>query len=95
MGHRPRSHLDLLYPDIGKKVEKRQQKQISSTSNRVTRIFMGRDKVFTSDFRSNKLKWLPGEIVKVSGPLSYHVKIAQGVIRHHVISLRRCYTNQY
>ena len=94
MGRRPRSHIDLLHPDIGKKVEERQQKQISSTSNRVTRIFKVRDKVFARDFRSNKLKWLPGEIVKVSGASSYHVKIAQGVIRRHVNSLRRCYSNQ-
>ena len=94
MGHRPRSHIDLLHPDIGKKVEERQQKQISSTSNRVTRNFKVGDKVFARDFQSNKLKWLPGEINKVSGPLSYHVKIAQGVIRHHISSLRRCYSNQ-
>ena len=94
MGRRLRSHLDLLHPDIGKKVEERQQKQISSTSNRVTRIFKVGDKVFARVFRSNKLKWLPGEIVNVSGPSSYHVKIAQGVIRRHVNSLRRCYSNQ-
>ena len=65
MGRCPRSHLDLLHPDIGKNVEEHQQKQISSTSNRVTRIFKGGDKVFAIAFQSNKLKWLPGEIVKV------------------------------
>ena len=91
MGRRPRSHLDLLHPDIGKKIEERQQKQIY---NRVTRVFKVGDKVFARDFRSNKLKWLHGEIVKVSGPVSYQVKIAQGVVRRHVNSLRKCDSGQ-
>ena len=32
-------------------------------------------------------KWIPGVVVKVTGPLSYHVKIAGGVLRRHVDQL--------
>jgi len=34
---------------------------------------------------------MPGEIVKISGPLSYHVKVADETVRRHVDGLRKCF----
>ena len=45
--------------------------------------------VYTKDFSSSPLIWIPGTIVKVTGPLSYHVKLSDGsVVRRHVDTVR-------
>ena len=83
MGRRPRSPLDMLFPDVGKTVEKAQEKQKKYHDNsKKLRIFSVGDKVLAKNFRSSRPKWLVGEVVKVSGPLSYVIKLTNG--RRHV-----------
>jgi len=50
------------------------------------------DKVFAQDFCSNKVKWMPGDAVEVTGPSSHHVRVSSGVIRQHfdALSQRFC-----
>ena len=38
------------------------------------------------------VKWMPGEIVQVTGPLSYQVRVATGTVRRHVDSIRPRYS---
>ena len=91
MGRRPRSLLDLLHPDSAERMESRQ-----SFPGQGTRSFEVGDNVFALDFRSKKVKWMPGEVVKevvkVTGPLSCQVKDESGVIRRHIYALRKHYS---
>ncbi len=48
------------------------------------RSFKLNDRVFIRDFPKAKT-WLPGKIVAVKGPLSYHVELSDGrIVRRHV-----------
>ena len=85
MGRRPRSALDLTHPDTAQRVTDHQQKQSSEkTTSRSLRSFQVTDPVFVRDFRSSGVLWMPGEVVRVTGPLSYHVRVSIGIVRHHV-----------
>ena len=86
MGRRLRCQLDLVHPDTAKKILQRQDKQI--TSNAKLRSFEVGDKVFVRNFPGTK-KWVPGTIVKKTGPLSYHIKSTDGInFPRHVDHLR-------
>ena len=41
-------------------------------------MFSVGEKVLAENFRSSRPKWLVGEVVKVSGPLSYVIKLNNG-----------------
>ena len=47
------------------------------------------DKVFVRDFRGPGVRWMAGEVTRITGPLSYHVKVATGVLRRHVDNIRQ------
>ena len=85
MGRRPRSHLDLLIPDMASKMQHKQQNQKYHHDKRSQHwtLKVG-DKVSIKNFQARD-SWLPGTIVKVSGPLSFHVELQDGrIIRRHV-----------
>ena len=45
--------------------------------------------MYAENFTGSPPKWLQGTVVKVTGPLSYHVKLESGhTVRRHVDSLR-------
>ena len=47
------------------------------------------DKVYVENFPSKNPRWIPGTIVKVTGPLSYEVEFANGAhVRRHVDNVR-------
>ena len=81
MGRRIRTCLDLCRPDTTQKVIQKQEKW----SNRFhCRNFKIGDKNFTGS-----QKWIPVEVIKVNGHLSYVLKTNNGVhIRRHVDHLR-------
>ena len=56
------------------------------------RTFKVMDKVFVRDFRVRHVKWMPGVIVKVTGPVSYQVRVSTGVVRRHVDGIRLRYS---
>ena len=91
MGRRLRSRLDLLYPDVSRRVEKQQDRQKQTHDNTLPlRSFAEGDCVYAEDFTSSPCKWNAGTIVEVSGPLSYVVRLENGaVVRRHVDNIRK------
>lgn len=86
MGRRLRNRLDLYFPTAEKKVIQAQERQKKyHDKSKTLRTFCIGDHVLIKNFRSKKPKWLAGSIVKCSGPLSYHIRLSDGVItRRHV-----------
>ena len=71
-GHRLRSHLDLLMPSATTRANAKQQQQ---KVNLVNREFA----VYIRNFRGIP-QWIPGIVDKCCGPVSYPVKLNDGVI---------------
>ena len=90
MGRRLRSRLDRLFPNLTERVENQQSKQAKQhDSTKTLRTFKTGDRVFVKNFSTTPLTWIPGRVVKVTGPLSYHVELLSGhVVRRHVDAIR-------
>lgn len=92
MGRRLRSRLDLLFPDVSRRVESQQTRQKQShDSSKPVRTFAVGDLVYAENFSpSAMVKWTPGKIAKATGPLSYHIQLTDGsIVRRHVDHMRR------
>ena len=90
MGRRLRTHLDLLYPDISVRMENKAEKNISGKK---PRKFTIGEKVYAKNFHGSR--WLPAEIIKVTGPLSYQVETEDSfVLRRQVDHLRKRFSNE-
>ncbi|CAC5360425.1 unnamed protein product [Mytilus coruscus] len=74
-----------------KRVQERQQKQKNyhdkKSVNRQINLGQG---VFARNFAiGSKIKWIPGDVIKQSGPLSFHIKLPDGrIIRRHIDHIR-------
>ena len=90
-GHRLRCKLDTWYPDVSRRVEHQQMKQkLAHDTSAPQRSFDVGDLVFAENFTGTPPKWLPGTVVAVTGPLSYHVDLDSGpTVRRHVDSVRK------
>ena len=75
MGRRLRIHLDLLHPDTVSRVNEKQEKSIPG---RAPRQFRFGERVYAKNFHGPK--WIPGEIIKITGPLLYQVETQEGLI---------------
>ena len=83
MGRRLRSQLDLLQPDLPSKIEYSQANQKSNHDLKKShRTFVEGDLVYAENFTSRNQKWIPGIIDKITGPLSYVIKLSDGVTIH-------------
>ena len=90
MGRRLRTVYDLLHPDIQEKVETKQTK-IPQPHQKIRTFSIG-DKLYAKNY-SGSPTWIPVTVVKVTGPVSYHVETENGiVIRRHTDQLRLRYT---
>ena len=92
MGRRPRSALDLLFPEVSSKVESQQcrQKKAHDSNALPARSFSVNDPIFARNFTGGSPNWLPGRVTKVTGPLSYEVELLSGgTVRRHVDAVRR------
>ena len=79
-----RTRFDLLKPDLKNVVSSKQYHDQHSKF----RNFATGQLVMVRDFRSAK-KWIPGEIMSQSGPLSYTIKLNDGrIIHRHVDHLQ-------
>ena len=59
------------------------------------RNFAVGDLVYTRDFSTPTVTWTPGSVVKVNGPLLYHIELADGrTIRRHVDAIRKRHSVQ-
>ncbi len=91
MGRRPRSVLDLLFPEVSSKVESQQsrQKKAHDSNTLPVRSFSVNDMVFARNFTGGSPNWLPGCVTKVTGPLSYEIELLSGgIVRRHVDAVR-------
>ena len=97
MKRRLRSRLDLLHPEVSKKVEAKQEKQKAEhDTSQPIRKFSVNDNVLVRNLPSNNPKWIPGVIVKVTGPLSYVVQLLDGrLMRKHVDHIIRRNSSNY
>lgn len=87
MGRKPRSHLDLLHPDVGARREEKKSRKGGETKS----FFKPGDWVFNKDF-SQGPPWLPGVICRQTGPVSFMVDLWDSrQIRRHQGHLRVCH----
>ena len=86
MGRCLKCRLDNLFPNISHRVEEKQSKQKEGRDNKkVPRSFVVGDLVYVEDFTPSKHKWILGTVAKVTGPVSYVVKLMDGrEVRRHI-----------
>ena len=84
LGRKPRSRLDLVYPENGRKVRQSQasQKQAHDWHAEEHTTQEG-EAVYASNFRRGP-KWLPGILKESTGPTSFAVQLENGqLLRRH------------
>ncbi|CAI5686860.1 unnamed protein product [Oreochromis niloticus] len=84
MGRKPRSHLDLLRPDVGARVTQSQSGQkVRHDLHARSCVFKHGDCVYIKNFTGGS-QWLPGIIHHSSGPVSFVVELLDGRrVRRH------------
>ena len=88
MGINIRTRLDLLKPNIRKRVEEKEQDQELRSSHSPTRKLNVGQAVVARDYRGGN-KWVLGIITAHSGPLSYEVRVAPSTVwRRHIDQFR-------
>ena len=78
MGRRLKTHLDLLHPDLTETVRSKQHDNVKVTSKCV-RSFSLQEPVFVRNYAKGP-KWMAGVVESVSGPVSYVVKLLNGLL---------------
>ena len=84
LGRKPRSRLDLVYPEIGRKVRQSQvfQKQAHDWHAK-ERTMQEEEAVYASNFRRGP-KWLPEILKESNSPTSFAVQLENGqLLRRH------------
>ena len=91
LGRPLRTRLDLVKPNLNRKMVNQQHQQGIKAANekgRQQRQLVVGDAVMSQDYRGD-LKWRSGLIVKKTGPLMYEVQVAPGIVWHrHIDQLR-------
>ena len=92
-GRRPRTLLDLVFPNIATRVQRKQENQkVIHDKSAKERSFKVSDTVYIKKFPNSK-EWLPGKIVKVLGPLSFEIETNDGTtVRRHIDHIRSRHT---
>ena len=79
-----------MKPCLQERIQARQQKQ-KEVHDRQTREVIPRGRVYTKNYRRAGLKWLPGKIVSVPGPVSAIVELTDRTkVRKHFDQIRKC-----
>lgn len=86
-----KSHLDLIKPDISRRVEFKQQMQKSAHDSRTrSRHFIEGEEVFAHNFRHDP-PWVAGKIIKSTGPSLFKITLKDGrVIRRYQNHIQKC-----
>ena len=86
-----RTRLDLVQPSVERRVDQKQIQQKLYHDRAACRKFIVGSLVYIKNFGTGS-KWLPGVVVKVTGPVSYVVKLSDGreQKRHVDHMLARC-----
>ena len=84
LGRKPRSRLDLVYLEIGRKVRQSQASQKQAHDwHAKEHTTQGREAVYASNFRRGP-KWLPGILKESTSPTSFAVQLENGqLLRRH------------
>ena len=84
LGRKPKSHLDLLRPDVGAKVARSQENQkVRRDQHARERLLQQGDCVYVKNFAAGS-PWLPGVIHRQSVPVSFVVDLLDGrQVRRH------------
>ena len=72
MGRKLQNQLDLLHPDIARKVTERQQKWSTTGRAPTCRKFKIGDRLYARNYRGTP-QWIPVTVVEITGPVSYLV----------------------
>ena len=85
MGRKLRCTLDLIHPNLKKKVEAKQTSQKTCHDKHArTRNFGAGEPIYTKNYGYGP-KWIPGLIHETTGPVSYTVLLGDGkLFRRHV-----------
>ncbi len=97
MGRTLRSRLDLLRPDVARRVEDNQSHQKRRHDGHASiRSFSEGEEVYVRNYcRGAEKKWLPGRIVTCTGPVSYQVELQNGAIcRRHQDQIHKLYNSE-
>ena len=91
LGRPLRTRLDLVKPNLNRKMVNQQHQQSIRAANekgRQCRQLEVGDRVMSRDYRGD-LKWRWGLVVRKTGPLMYEVEVAPGIIwRRHIDQLQ-------
>ena len=94
MGRRPRSLLDLTFPDLKQRVRDKQevQKQCYDKSAKNRDFNIGDNVYILNHGRGVTAKWISGTIIKQSGPVSFCIKLSDGrMVKRHQNQIRLKY----
>ena len=91
LGRPLRTRLDLVKPNLNRKMVNQQHQQSIRAANekgRQCRQLEVGDRVMSRDYRGD-LKWRSGLVVRKTGPMKYEVEVAPGIIwRRHIDQLQ-------
>ena len=84
LGRKPRSRLDLVYPEINRKMRQSQaSRKLAHDWHTKDRTMLEGEAVYASNFRSVP-KWMPGVLKQSTGPISFAVQMEDGrLLRRH------------
>lgn len=94
-GRRPRSLLDLTFPDVNNRVQRKQelQKQCHDKSAKARKFDVGDNVYILSHNRESK--WISGTIIKRTGPVSFIIELCDGrTVKRHQNQIRHKYDRQ-
>lgn len=95
LGHRLRSRLDAIRPDVAVTVREAQEKQRAKSTGKNQELKVG-EPVLARDYSQKGGKWSKGVISEQTGPVSYKVKIGNDTEwRRHVDQLAPLKSNRY
>ena len=96
IGRQLRSRLDLVKPQLEKRVQEKQQKQKETHDNHAKwRSFKEGEEVFAKNYSGTGDKWLSGKIVQVTGPVSAVIELSNGTrVKKHFDQIRKRETSE-
>ena len=78
LGRKPRSRLDLVYPEMGRRVRVHQGVQKEKHDLHVKKCIVKEgDEVYARNFCQGP-KWMPGIVQQSNGPISFVVELEDG-----------------
>ena len=90
MGRKPKSHLDLLKPNMEARVVDKQAKQKTAHDQHTKdRKFQTGDSVYIQNHGFGDSTWKPGKVVSPHGQMMYNVELPTGQVTcRHIDDIR-------